>query len=77
MCQLTSLAMVMNAMGIKRKRSDCQFEDELYDVANLAGYGGSKLWEDTWNVYKKVLDNYNAKYIDISNDQINSAKKKN
>ena len=54
MCQLTSLAMVMNAMGIKRKRSDCQFEDELYNIANLAGYGGSRLWENTWDVYEKV-----------------------
>lgn len=46
--------MVMNAMGIKRKRSDCQFEDELYNIANLAGYGGSRLWENTWDVYEKV-----------------------
>ena len=37
MWQLTSLAMVMNALGIKRKRADCQFEDELYNIANLAG----------------------------------------
>lgn len=62
MCQLTSLAMVMNAMGIKRKRSDCQFEDELYDIANLAGYGGSRLWTQTIDVYNCILPKY-SKFI--------------
>ena len=55
--------MVMNAMGIKRKRSDCQFEDELYNIANLAGYGGSSLWKNTWDVYEKVLKNYEDGYV--------------
>lgn len=55
--------MVMNTMGIKRKRSDCQFEDELYDIANLAGYGGSRLWKETETVYKKVLAEYTEGFI--------------
>ena len=66
MCQLTSLAMVMNAMGIKRKRSDCQFEDELYNIANLAGYGGSKIWEETSKVYNEVLLKYTENYDYVS-----------
>ena len=52
----------MNAMGIKRKRSDCQFEDELYNIANLAGYGGSSLWKNTFSVYNHVLEKYTEQY---------------
>jgi uncharacterized protein YvpB len=58
--------MVMNAMGIKRKRSDCQFEDELYNIANLAGYGGSKIWEETSKVYNEVLLKYTENYDYVS-----------
>lgn len=78
MCQLTSLAMVMNAMGVKRKRSDVQFEDELYNIANLAGYGGSKLWEETIEVYGEVLSNYDEGYVvvDFYNDIIKKTKEK-
>ena len=57
MCQLTSLAMVMNAMEIKRLNASGQYEDELYSYAKLAGYGGSKLWTNTLDVYEKVLLN--------------------
>jgi hypothetical protein len=64
--------MVMNAMGIKRKRSDCQFEDELYNIANLAGYGGSKIWEETISVYRATLSNYNYKVAEFYNDIVNT-----
>lgn len=79
MCQLTSLAMVMNAMGIKRLNAGGQYEDELYSYAKLAGYGGSKLWTDTWTVYSKVLENYPEAYSFIGlseKDQIVDSIKK-
>lgn len=75
MCQLTSLAMVMNAMEIKRLNASGQYEDELYSYAKLAGYGGSKLWKETFVVYGKVLENYNYTYDSIeSKNQIKSVK---
>lgn len=74
MCQLTSLAMTMNAMGIKRLNAGGQYEDELYSYAKLAGYGGSKLWTDTAKVYEKVTEKYNIELTWYSNEIVKHAK---
>lgn len=77
MCQLTSLAMVMNSLGIKRLNAGGQYEDELYSYAKLAGYGGNKLWKETFVVYGKVLENYEYTYDSIESkneSQIKSVK---
>ena len=74
MCQLTSLAMVMNAMGIKRLNASGQYEDELYSYAKLAGYGGSKLWKNTAKVYEKVTEKYDIVLTWYSKDIVKHAK---
>jgi len=78
MCQLTSLAMVMNAMGIKRQHADGQYEDELYNVANLADYGGDMLWKKTLQVYAIVLESYKEGYTnnEITDNRIARVKEK-
>ncbi len=53
-------------MGIKRKRSNCQFEDELYNIANLAGYGGSPPLDARKSLEKrggKAISSKNAKEL--------------
>jgi len=78
MCQLTSLAMVLASKGIKPTDPTKQLEDELYEIAKNKNFGGKNLWKDTWNVYKKVLENYNSTYDpidDIGTIQINEIKR--
>jgi len=64
-------------MGIKRQRADGQYEDELYNVANLAGYGGSKIWDETLKVYKVILNKYpdDYRYNEIPGDMVENSMK--
>ncbi|MBQ9610308.1 MAG: C39 family peptidase [Lachnospiraceae bacterium] len=79
MCQLTSLAMVMNALGIQRKQAAGDFEDELFDIVkvNYANFTGRQLWTQTRKVYETILPQYTDKYEIIfpKNDFISEAKK--
>ncbi|MCX8125449.1 MAG: C39 family peptidase, partial [Spirochaetes bacterium] len=67
MCNLTSLAMVMDHKGIDVKNGTKQYEDRLYEIAKIKNVGGKKLWYNTGIVYRTIFDyineNYNTNYI--------------
>ncbi len=62
MCNLTSLAMVMEQMGIDVGNGEKQYEDRLYEIAKELGLGGENLWDDTGEVYEEIF-----KYINKQN----------
>ena len=63
MCQLTSLAMVMEHKGIEIGNGDKQYEDKLYEIANEIGMGGEKLWKKTDKIYKSIIE-----YVNVQNN---------
>ena len=61
MCNLTSLAMVMESKGIDVGNGNKQYEDRLYEIAKEMNMGGEKLWERTSEVYKRIIKYVNEK----------------
>ena len=59
MCQLTSLAMVMEHKGIEIGNGDKQYEDKLYEIAKKLGMGGEELWKETRDVYQSIIEYLN------------------
>ena len=66
MCQLTSLAMIMEYKGIEIGNGDKQYEDKLYEIAKRIGKGDNKLWDQTEDVYKEIIN-----YINKINNENN------
>ncbi len=64
MCQLTSLAMVLESKGFCSGDKNRRLPDVLYDIAEKEGWGGTKIWNDTNLMYdslhKKVFKDLNT-----------------
>ncbi len=68
MCNLTSLAMVMEYNGIDVGNGTKQYEDRLYEIAKELGLGGDNLWEKTEKVYEGIIEHINK--LNSTNYQI-------
>lgn len=64
MCQLTSLAMVLESKGFHSGDKKRRLPDVLYDIAEREGWGGTKIWDFTNDMYdslhKKVFKDLNT-----------------
>lgn len=56
MCQLTSLAMVLESKGFRSGDKKRRLPDVLYDIAEREGWGGTKIWDNVPAVYKALLE---------------------
>lgn len=75
MCQLTSLAMVLESKGIRAKDPSAQLEDELYKMAKEECRGGKKLWDTVRETYEKVIPRINSSESIVGNgDEYDSSK---
>lgn len=69
MCQLTSLAMVLESKNIYSKDKKRNFADELYDIAEKENFVGNKVWHNVPVTYNAILK---KSYPELKTSHINA-----